>query len=389
MGAFGNGEESSSDLDNGQQMFNESNSADVLERLDAGLRSLDHCLWDIPCLFASMILIRSPDKSKLPSWRYYSRSFLIPLLRWETQYLAVLQRRIRSPALDSYFSITANLGTHNFFMVVLPILFWCGHTAIGRGWVLWGESGEPRLIYGRIVHILASGVFVTGFLKDMLCLPRPLSPPLSRITMSASAALEYGFPSTHSTNAISVAVYALHGLKSADSTLSPNLTIFLEVLAYSYATSIMLGRIYCGMHGFLDVIIGAILGALITAIQCSYGTALDDFIYKGSLQAPLIVMLTILILVRIHPEPADDCPCFDGMLKRHLGSCINRIGLIKWFRQRCIFRCHDRCRDRKLALCQKWVRMGPSCSLNRAISARDLGLAQDNTASGGWRLNGM
>lgn len=90
----------------------------------------------------------------------------------------------------------------------------------------------------------------------------------------------------------------------------------------------MLGRIYCGMHGFLDVIIGAILGAFITAIQCSYGTALDDFIYKGSLQAPLIIMLTIIILVRIHPEPADDCPCFDGMLKRHLGCCINRIGLI-------------------------------------------------------------
>ncbi|KAL8718202.1 MAG: hypothetical protein Q9225_004629 [Loekoesia sp. 1 TL-2023] len=27
--------------------------------------------------------------------------------------------------------------------------------------------------------------------------------------------------------------------------------------------------------------------------------------------APVIVLLTILVLVRIHPEPADDCPCFD------------------------------------------------------------------------------
>lgn len=68
------------------------------------------------------------------------------------------------------------------------------------------------------------------------------------------------------------------------------------------------------MHGFLDVIIGAILGAFITVIQCSYGTALDKFIYGGSLQAPLTIMLIVLILVRIHPEPADDCPCFDGIL---------------------------------------------------------------------------
>lgn len=136
MGAFINGEKMSSDLDNGQQMFNESNSVDILERLDAGLRSIDHCPRATLSLFALIILIWSPDKSKLPSWRYYARQSLIPLLRWEAQYLAVLQSRIRSPALDSYFSITANLGTHNFFMVVVPILFWCGHTAIGRGWVI-------------------------------------------------------------------------------------------------------------------------------------------------------------------------------------------------------------------------------------------------------------
>jgi len=55
----------------------------------------------------------------------------------------------------------------------------------------------------KMVHVLASGVIWSGFIKDMLCLPRPLSPPLHRITMSGSAALEYGFPSTHSTNAVS------------------------------------------------------------------------------------------------------------------------------------------------------------------------------------------
>lgn len=84
----------------------------------------------------------------------------------------------------------------------------------------------------------------------------------------------------------------------------------------------MLGRIYCGMHGFLDVIIGAVLGAFITEIQCSYGTALDNFIYEGSLRAPLTIMLTILILVRIHPEPADDCPCFDGIFCHPLLSPV-------------------------------------------------------------------
>ncbi|KAL8718201.1 MAG: hypothetical protein Q9225_004628 [Loekoesia sp. 1 TL-2023] len=84
-------------------------------KLDAGLRSLDHY------------------KNKLPLWRYAARQKLIPLVRWETQYVAKLQAALRSPVLDSYFSITANLGTHTFFMIFLPILFWCGYTNLGRG----------------------------------------------------------------------------------------------------------------------------------------------------------------------------------------------------------------------------------------------------------------
>ncbi|KAL9104549.1 MAG: hypothetical protein Q9163_000523 [Psora crenata] len=162
-----------------------------------------------------------------------------------------------------------------------------------------------------MVHVLASGVFFSGFLKDMWCLPRPLSPPLHRITMSHSAALEYGFPSTHSTNAVSVAVYALFLLADPESTVPLNVKIFLQVLSSCYATSIILGRLYCGMHGFLDVVIGSALGALLSSLQYWFGEAFDHFIHAGSFEVPAIVILIILALVRIHPEPADDCPCFD------------------------------------------------------------------------------
>ena len=163
----------------------------------------------------------------------------------------------------------------------------------------------------RLVHILATGVFFTGFIKDMLSLPRPLSPPLHRITMSGSAALEYGFPSTHSANAVSVAVYVLFLLNSPDSTISPTAKLILETLTYGYAFSITLGRLYCGMHGFVDVVIGSIVGALLSVIECVYGSAMDNYLYNSTWKVPCIVALVILVLVRIHPEPADDCPCFD------------------------------------------------------------------------------
>ncbi|OJJ80423.1 PAP2 domain protein [Aspergillus glaucus CBS 516.65] len=244
---------------------------------DAGLRSLDHYRY------------------QLPSWRYWPRQKLLPLVRYETPYLAWFQERVRTPSLDSYFAFTANLGTHTFFMIFLPILIWSGQITMGRG----------------LVHMLASGVFFSGFVKDLLCLPRPLSPPLQRITMSGSAALEYGFPSTHSTNAVSVAVYCLGLLNSPESTLGPRLNLALQALTWVYVASVVLGRLYCGMHGFFDVIIGCLLGALIGFIQFAYEPFFEESLASATGLQVLLLVLVILALVRIHPEPADDCPCFD------------------------------------------------------------------------------
>lgn len=162
--------------------------------------------------------------------------------------------------------------------------------------------------------MLAAGVFWSGFLKDMLCLPRPLSPPLSRITMSGSAALEYGFPSSHSTNAVSVAVYAIQMLRSYPDQSYSSLNFAGQMLFYFYAVSIVFGRLYCGMHGFLDVVVGSHLGALIAVIQLMWGERLDAWIFNDTYLNITIVTLVVFVLVRIHPEPADDCPCFDDSM---------------------------------------------------------------------------
>ena len=129
--------------------------------------------------------------------------------------------------------------------------------------------------------------------------------------MSGSAALEYGFPSTHSTNAVSVAVYAILLLRRESNTFSPNTTLVLEGLSYFYAVSIVIGRLYCGMHGFFDVVIGSLLGVLIGVLEFYYAPVIEAMMNSSSYLAPITVALIIFVLVRIHPEPADDCPCFD------------------------------------------------------------------------------
>jgi membrane-associated phospholipid phosphatase len=217
------------------------------------------------------------------------------VIRAESPPLARLQAFIRTPALDSYFAFSANLGTHTFFMVFLPVLFWCGYLDIGK----------------RLVNLLAFGVIGSGIIKDLLCLPRPVSPPLQRITMSGSAALEYGFPSTHTTNAVSVALYAIWLISNEGSSLSPEAKLAGTILCYIYAISIGFGRLYCGMHGFIDVFIGGILGVLLTICEIEFGQKMDDWLISGTFLHPLLLALVLLFIVRTHPEPADDCPCFD------------------------------------------------------------------------------
>ncbi|KAI9834158.1 MAG: Sphingosine-1-phosphate phosphatase 2 [Phylliscum demangeonii] len=129
--------------------------------------------------------------------------------------------------------------------------------------------------------------------------------------MSGSAALEYGFPSTHSTNAVSIAVYAALALQSATASPSSNLRSALGCILFVYTASITFGRVYCGMHGFLDVLSGSLLGAVLACIEFQYGRIFNELLFSSSYTTPLLLAIVMCLLIWIHPEPADDCPCFD------------------------------------------------------------------------------
>lgn len=47
-----------------------------------------------------------------------------------------LQDMIRTSWLDAYFVYSSILGTHTFFMILLPALFFFGYDEMGRGYVI-------------------------------------------------------------------------------------------------------------------------------------------------------------------------------------------------------------------------------------------------------------
>ncbi|KAF9294741.1 hypothetical protein BGZ74_011131 [Mortierella antarctica] len=234
--------------------------------------------------------------SQLSPLRATLRRWLLPYIRSETPILHAMQLKVRHPVLDVYFTMTAFSGNHTFFMIALPVLFWFGFSEIARGFTL----------------IAAMGVYWAGFFKDYLCLPRPLSPPVVRLSRSKSTCLEYGFPSSHSTNAISVALFLYcHLLTTDPASWSPytrELSIFGLIV---YAVSIVYGRLYCGMHSITDCVGGSLIGICIWAVQWTFRHTIEYYMVSPVWWVPLVVAATGIFLVSIIPDPVDDCPCFD------------------------------------------------------------------------------
>ena len=111
---------------------------------------------------------------------------------------------------------------------------------------------------------------------------------------------EYGFPSTHTTNSVSIALFfftLLHKAytRSTASIQNPTAVVVERVLngtfhvsdtAYHilsgvllfYVFSIVYGRLYTGMHSFTDCICGFVLGTGIWALHMFYSDTLHVWI---------------------------------------------------------------------------------------------------------------
>jgi hypothetical protein len=69
----------------------------------------------------------------LPWWRAELRRRCVAIVERESQVIAQWQARVRSPWRDIYFLQTSMLGTHTFFLIFIPEVFFFGYLELGRG----------------------------------------------------------------------------------------------------------------------------------------------------------------------------------------------------------------------------------------------------------------
>lgn len=119
-----------------------------------------------------------------------------------------------------------------------------------------------------------------------------------------------------------------------DSVFATPTTYYLSLATILlYGGSIVLGRLYCGMHSFTDCVAGTLLGSSIGLVQGIYGAQIEEFITGANWILPAIASLLCLLLVNQHPQPVDDCPCFEdaiASLALLTGTVISRWHAAKY-----------------------------------------------------------
>ncbi|KAL9935556.1 hypothetical protein V8E36_005904 [Tilletia maclaganii] len=259
----------------------------------------------------------------LPAWVAWMRRGLMRNLATESRWIAKLQHKYRNPRRDRYFVSTALLGTHSFFLIFLPLSFWLGSPYFGRG----------------LINVLAMGVYTTSALKDLVCVPRPFSPPVVRLSVGTHH-LEYGFPSTHSANAVSIALYCylwIVDYRSAAAQAGQGGSGWLdswlwEIFLSYYALSVVGGRIYAGMHSLTDCVAGSVMGALITLVQWWLFPLMEHCLNIPDWRVPAFIIPVGLAMVTFHPQPMDDCPCFEDAIA--FIAVMMGVTLGRWFNVR-------------------------------------------------------
>ena len=140
----------------------------------------------------------------------------------------------------------------------------------------------------------------------------------------------------------------VHDLHCANSLSTTAFAVWVAVLV-SYVCSIVTGRLYTGMHGFLDVFAGVLLGTAGWMLQRLVMPEVERWMVNGGwigasfvwyhdlpscriLAAPLTVTFVCLLLVNQHPSPVDDCPCFEDAIA--IVSVILGIATSFWYSKR-------------------------------------------------------
>ena len=192
----------------------------------------------------------------------------------------------------------AALGNEAMFASFLPFLYWNISWPLAR----------------HMIVVWFFSEYIGQVIKDLLCLPRPKTPPVIRLEQYYET--EYGLPSTHAMVAVSMSNYLLlhfsiqhqwyHHFSQCvfftrGEILGGEITMettkaalfllgFLLVVSWCFLTC--LSRLYLGVHSLIDMHVGLALGYLCVLVEMQPIPVVDRLVVRHeSYVVPLMIIV--------------------------------------------------------------------------------------------------
>ena len=192
--------------------------------------------------------------------------------QWGIDFIHAVQL-VHGPALDAVFEAITFLGDEEFFLILLPLIFWCVDFAVGA----------------RLAVAFLLSTCVNAGLKELFAHPRPFERDL---TVKLHDAEGYGLPSGHSQGAVVVWGNIAAAFRQT----------WLWVIAILLMVLIGFSRIYLGVHFPTDVLGGWAVGAVFLTIYLVLEPRVEAWLKQADLIAQLALAVAVpLVLLLLCP----------------------------------------------------------------------------------------
>lgn len=192
------------------------------------------------------------------------------LIQWGLGIVQWIQT-FRNPVFDAFFLTINFLGEEEFYILCLPLIFWCLHKALGM----------------RLGAVLVFSTFINQSLKDFFAAPRPHQYPNVWSPLKTTG---FGIPSGHSQGTATFWGYIATQLKSWWWALAIALPLFVGI-----------GRMYLGDHFPQDVLLGWTLGFVIVAAYAWLQPRAGNWLGKQSMTTQIALAIIVpLALFALH-----------------------------------------------------------------------------------------
>ncbi len=191
------------------------------------------------------------------------------ILRWGVDVVLWFQQA--SPSLDGLFKALTFLGSEEFYLLLLPLVYWSIDRVVGM----------------RLIVLLLFSSLVNTSIKLLAGQPRPFS--YDHRVRAITAETSYGFPSGHTQNTLAVWGYLGSRVRAR----------WFWAVAGVLLVGVPMSRIYLGVHFPTDVVGGYVIGGVVLWLFLRYWPGIERWFCRLAIgwQLAITTLVPLAFLV--------------------------------------------------------------------------------------------